>query len=262
MGRSSRPSSASSTTEAATRTAEFGIATLGGKLDELGSSVGGKIEALDTSIGGLGSELGTTKSALQQADGTIAALSEKLAGAEAATTELGGKVEQAARAFRAAAEQVTARLEAVNAKLVEVEQRQPADIVDKQTVADIAAKQGTVEQGQQSMAAALARAEQMVTQSLEAGNKQAAALQTMVEAAQTRMEEVAAQQLALLTMKGELADQAKNQEQAAASPSAIEPGAGRRDPRRAAAEGRGCAYRAAAEARRHQHAADHRGRRA
>ena len=72
---------------------------------------------------------------------------------------------------------MTARLEAVNAKLVEVEQGQPADVVDKKTVGDIAAKQASVEQGQQSVAAALARLEQLVTQSLEAGNQQAAALQ-------------------------------------------------------------------------------------
>ena len=161
------------TTEAATRTAESGIATLGGKLDELGASLGGKLNELGSSVGGLGSELGNTKSALQQADSTIATLGEKLSGAESTTADLAAKLEQADRAFRAASDQVTARLEAVNAKLVEVEQGQPADIVDKKTVSDIAAKQGSIEQGQQSVAAALARLEQLVTQSLEAGNKQA-----------------------------------------------------------------------------------------
>ena len=244
------------TTEAATRTAESGIATSGGKLDELGSSVGGKIEALDTSIGGLGSELGTTKSALQQADGAIAALSEKLAGAEAATTELGGKVEQADRAFRAAADQVTARLEAVDAKLVEVEQGQPADIVDKQTVSDIAAKQSSVEQGQQSIAAGLARFEQLVTQSLEAGNKQATALQTMVEGAHSRMEEIAAQQRDLLAMKSELGDQAKvNQEQASALSATTAQLDAIRGELQEKVQG---AHRTAAAAGGHQHAPDDR----
>ena len=205
------------TTEAATRTAESGIATLGGKLDELGASLGGKLNELGSNVGGLGSELGNTKSALQQADSTIATLGEKLSGAESTTADLAAKLEQADRAFRAASDQVTARLEAVNAKLVEVEQGQPADIVDKKTVSDIAAKQGSIEQGQQSVAAALARLEQLVTQSLEAGNKQASALQTMVEGARSRMEEIAAQQRDLLAMKDELDNQAKaNQEQAAA----------------------------------------------
>ena len=59
------------TTEAATRTAESGIATLGGKLDELGASLGGKLNELGSNVGGLGSELGNTKSALEQADSTI-----------------------------------------------------------------------------------------------------------------------------------------------------------------------------------------------
>lgn len=215
------------TTQAATQSAESGIATLGGKLDELGSSVGGKLAALDTSVGGLGNELGTTKTALQQADATIAALNEKLAAtesalgeklaaAEAGTVALAAKLEQADRAFRAAGDQVTARMEAVNAKLVEVEQGQPADVVDKKTVADIAAKQAGIEQGQQSVEAALARLEQLVTQSLEAGNKQATALQTMVEGAGSRMEDIATQQRELLAMKTALDEQAKvNEEQAA-----------------------------------------------
>ena len=41
---------------------------------------------------------------------------------EKATSDLGDQVEQASNTFRAASEQVIARLEAVNAKLVEVEQ--------------------------------------------------------------------------------------------------------------------------------------------
>jgi hypothetical protein len=193
-------------TAAATRAAESGITTLGGRIDELSSSVGG-----------LGNELGGTKSALQQTDGAIAALGQKLTAAESATADLAAKLDQADRAFRAASDQVTARLEAVNAKLVEVEQSQPADIVDKKTVSDIAAKQSSIEQGQQSVSAALARLEQLVTQSLEAGNKQAAALQTMIEGARSRMEEIAAQQRDLLAMRANLEVQAKtNQEQAAA----------------------------------------------
>jgi len=187
------------TTEAASREAANGLATLGGKLDQQGTDLTG------------------VKSTLQQADASIAKLGDRLAATDKATGELGTKVQQADSTFRAASEQVIGRLEAVNAKLVEVEQHQPADVVDKKTVADIAAKQASIEQGQKEVAAALARAEQMVTQGLEAGNKQAAALQTMVDAARTRMEEISAQQRDLLAMKTELDNQAKtNQEQAAA----------------------------------------------
>ncbi len=193
-------------TAASTRTAESGIATLGGRLDELGGT-----------MGSLGNEFGEAKTTLQQTDSAVAALGDKIDAAESATADLAAKLDQADRAFRAAGDQVTARMEAVNAKLVEVEQSQPADIVDKKTVADIAAKQSGIEQGQQSVSAALARLEQLVTQSLEAGNKQAAALQTMVEGARSRMEEIAAQQHDLLAMKADLEAQAKtNQEQAAA----------------------------------------------
>ena len=105
----------------------------------------------------------------------------------------------------------------MNAKLVEVEQNQPADVVDKKTVEDIAGKQAAIEQGQKDVSGALARAEQMVSQSLEAGNKQAAALQTMIEGTHSRMEEIAAQQRELLAMRAELDRQAKTiQEQATA----------------------------------------------
>lgn len=215
------------TAEASTRTAETDIAALGGKLDELGTNVGGldteldgtkaALQQADGTLATLGQRLAGTEAALKQADGTIAGLVPRISGAETTTADLATKLDQADRSFRAAGEQVIGRLEAVNAKLVEVEQAQPADVVDKKTVADIVAKQGSIEQGQQAVAAALARLEQLVTQSLEAGNKQATALQTMVEGASSRMEEMAAQQRDLLAMKGELDNQAKaNQEQAVA----------------------------------------------
>ena len=212
-------------TTATAQDAKSGLATLGGRLEELSQGIGNELGAVKQSV----QETGTTSQqaveqtratmdrGLQQAESEIAAAGSRLDGLEKANAEMVSKVDQAANTFRAASEQVISRLEALNAKLVEVEQHQPADVVDKKTVADIAAKQASIEQGQQEVSAALARAEQMVTQSLEAGNKQAAALQTMVTAAQTRMEEVSGQQVALLTMKGEVADQARtNQEQAAA----------------------------------------------
>ena len=51
------------------------------------------------------------------------------------------------------------------------------------------------------------RVEQMVTQSLEAGNQQAAALQTMVDATQKRLDEVTAQQRELLALEDQVAKQ-------------------------------------------------------
>ena len=105
------------------------------------------------------------------------------------------------------------RLEAVNAKLVEVEQAQPADVVDKKTVADIAAKQAAIEQATKSVAEALARLEQMVTQSLEAGNQQAAALRVVVDATRSRMDEISAQQRDLLALKDQVEKQAEADQQ-------------------------------------------------
>ena len=80
-------------------------------------------------------------------------------------------------------------------------------MVDKKTVSDIAAKQASVDAATQSVAEALARLEQLVTQSLEAGNQQAAALRTVVDATQARLDEVNAQQRELLALKEQVAKQ-------------------------------------------------------
>ena len=208
-------------TEAAGREAANALAALGGKLDQQGAELAGKLDQQGTALTGKldqqAAELTGVEATLQQADGAIASLGDRLAAANKANEDLGIKVQQADTTFRAASEQVIGRLEAVNAKLVEVEQNQPADVVDKQTVADIAGKQAAIEQGQKDVSGALARVEQMVSQSLEAGNKQAAATQTMVAGAQSRMEEIAAQQRDLLAMRAELDRQATTiQEQATA----------------------------------------------
>jgi hypothetical protein len=108
---------------------------------------------------------------------------------------------------------VIARLEAVNAKLVEVEQGQPADIVDKKTVNDIAGKQAGIERGQQEVAAGLARLEQLVTQSLEAGNQQASALRSVVDSTRARLDEVASQQRELMALQGQMAQLSQTNEQ-------------------------------------------------
>lgn len=205
--------------EATTVTAQgasSGLTALGGKVEERDKTVDGELAALKQAVQqgdaagqqALQQARGAADQGLQQAESEIAAAGSRLGALEQADKDMAVKLDQAASTFRAAGEQVISRLEAVNAKLVEVEEHQPADVVDKKTVADIAAKQASIEQGQQEVSAALARAEQMVSHSLEAANKQASALQSMVAAAQQRMEEISGQQLALLAMKSELADQA------------------------------------------------------
>ena len=194
--------------------AKTGVSSLESRVAERGKGV-------ETELGAVKQAVQEARSAadggLQQAQTGIAAADTRLEALEKTDADMVTKVDQAANTFRAASEQVISRLEAVNAKLVEVEQNQPADVVDKKTVADIAAKQASNEQGQQEIAAALARAEQIVSQGLEAGNKQAAALQTMVDAARQRMEEISGQQRELLAMRDQLADQTRtNEEQAAA----------------------------------------------
>ena len=214
--------------EATTATAQgasSGVTALGGKVEELDKTVDSEIAALKQAVQqgdtagqqALEQARGAADQGLQQAESGIAAAGSRLGALEQADKDMAIKLDQAASTFRAAGEQVISRLEAVNAKLVEVEEHQPADVVDKKTVADIAAKQAGNEQGQQAVAAALARLEQLVTQSLDAGNKQAAALQTMVDAAQDRMNEIAQQQRDLLAMKEQLGDQTRTNEAQAAA---------------------------------------------
>jgi hypothetical protein len=187
-------------TESSARTAESGVATLGGQVNQLGQDLGGRVDQLGQSLQGL-------RTTLERTDASVASLNDRVAASEQATEELRSGLEQASNSFRAASEQVISRLEAVNAKLVEVEQSQPADVVDKRTVADVAAKQGGIEQSQQQLSGELARLEQLVAQSLEAGNQQAAALRVVVDNVQNRLAEVAGQQRDLLPLRAELAQQ-------------------------------------------------------
>ena len=183
-------------TAAATKTAEGGIATLSGRVDEIG-----------TSVGGLGNDLGGTKAALQQADSALAALGQKVDAAEAARGELTAKLDQVGQAIQAASEQTAAQLQTLGNKLVEVQQAQPADIVDKKTVDDIGAKQAAIEQSQKTIADGLVRLEQLVAHSLEAGNQQAAALRSVVDATRVRVDELVAAQRELMPLKDAIAQQ-------------------------------------------------------
>lgn len=186
-------------TESAAHDAQAGVTTLGGQ-----------VEHVSTDVAGL-------KAAVEQADSSVSGLSERVSTTEKAAADLKTEVTQASSTFRAAGDQVISRLEAVNAKLVEVEQAQPADVVDKKTVGDIAAKQANIEQATKSVAEGLARLEQLVTQSLEAGNQQAQALRVVVDSNRSRMDEIIAQQRDLLALKDQVEQQAEaDQKQLAA----------------------------------------------
>ncbi len=171
------------------------------------------IATLDGKLGQVGAEVGNLKAELEKTGSSVAGLTDRMAATEKGTADLATNVEQASNSFRAAGDQVISRLEAVNAKLVEVEQAQPADVVDKKTVSDIAAKQASIEQATKSVAEGLARLEQLVAQSLEAGNQQAAALRTVVDANRSRMDEIITQQRDLLALKDQVEKQAETDQQ-------------------------------------------------
>lgn len=203
--------------EASARNAEAGVGRVGEQLGQLR----GDIDGLRTALQGTGADL-------QKASAALAALSDRVAASEKATSDLAarseqaraellGTVEQASTSFRKASEEVIGRLEAVNAKLVEVEQGQPADIVDKGTVAAVQQKQAAIDENQARLEGALSRLEQLVAQGLEAGNQQAAALRTVVETARTRMDEVAAGQRELMALKGQVEQQGQQLAQAQAA---------------------------------------------
>ena len=122
------------------------LGALGGDLGSAKAALDGKLDQVTAGLSTLGGDLSGLKTALDGTNSSLGTVTQRVATEEAATGELKTKVEQASNSFRAASEQVIGRLEAVNAKLVEVEQAQPADVVDKKTVADIAAKQASIEQ--------------------------------------------------------------------------------------------------------------------
>ncbi|HEX6016125.1 MAG TPA: hypothetical protein VFY87_30845 [Geminicoccaceae bacterium] len=202
-------------TESTARGAESNVAALRDQVGQVGQDLGRRVDRLGQDLVGL-------RDTLARTDAAVASLSDRAAASEKATSDLAATVEQANNSFRSASEQVISRLEAVNAKLVEVEQSQPADVVDKRTVADVAAKQSGIEQAQQQLSGELARLEQLVAQSLDAGNQQAAALRVVVDNVQSRLAEIGSQQRDLLPLKGELAQQQQADEQQRAALAGVE----------------------------------------
>lgn len=177
------------TTEASARNAETGLSGLGQQVAQVQSGV----DELRASLEG-------TASRVEQMEGRVSA-------AEQTVTDLRGSLEQASSSFRAAGEEVISRLEAVNARMVELGRNQPADVVDKGTVEGIAGKQAGIEQAQQRLEAGLGRLEQLVAQGLEAGNQQGAAMRSIVDAGQARLETIATELQALAALREQLAQQ-------------------------------------------------------
>ncbi|MEK0083652.1 hypothetical protein [Benzoatithermus flavus] len=193
--------------ETAARNAEAGVGRLGDQLGQLR----GDLDGLKTALQGTNADLQKTNAAIAALNDRVAAsekaTSDLAAASEKARSDLAATVEQASTSFRKASEEVIGRLEAVNAKLVEVEQHQPADVVDKGTVAAVAQKQAAIDQSQAKLEGALSRLEQLVAQGLEAGNQQAAALRTVVDATRSRLDELVAGQRELMALKDQMAQQ-------------------------------------------------------
>lgn len=186
-------------TESSARNAESGVSDLGGQFQE----VRGDLDA----VGG----------AVEAGAGAVGQLEQRVAANERVTGELAARLEQAGTSFRTASDQVIGRLEEMNTRLAEVARAQPADIVDKGTVADLVGKQAGIAEAQGRLEGSLARVEQLVAQGLEAGNQQGEALRVVVDDSRTRLDEVAASVVALTALRGELArQQAVDNEQRAA----------------------------------------------
>lgn len=183
-------------TEGSARNAETATARLGEQIGQLSND-----------IGGLRNTLQETSAVLGQLDQRLTGAEQRVAATEQRTGDLAANLEQASTSFRKAGEEVIGRLEAVNARLAEVARAQPADIVDKGTVQDIAAKQAGIEEAQRRLEGGLARLEQLVAQGLEAGNQQASALRVVVDNNRTQLDQVATQVGELLALREQLARQ-------------------------------------------------------
>ena len=164
-------------TEQAAQAAQGGMNELGKQLQQLQGD-------LRTSLDGM-------SATLAKLDQRLAADEQRLATTETAMGDLKGTVEQASMSFRKAGEEVIGRLEAVNAKLVEVEKAQPADIVDKGTVEGIAGKQAGIDAAQSKLEGGLARLEQLVAQGLESANQQGSALRTVADSNRSQIDDLA-----------------------------------------------------------------------
>lgn len=161
-----------------------------------------RVEALE-------GRLAELQGALERTGPALAALDERLGAAEQARSELGTAVEQLDARLESTSQATGTRIEELATKLVQVEQAQPADVVDKKTVADLAAAQAGLNERQVRLEGTLARLEGLVTQGLEAGNQQAAALRLVLDETRTRVTELSETQRELLALRQEVAANAQ-----------------------------------------------------
>lgn len=193
------------TAETAARNAEGQVAQLRGDLDGLR----GTVERSAPALGTLSERLAAT----EQAVGALAAASEQR------TAEIAAAINQLNARLEGANQQLVARLDGLTNRLNEVELGQPADIVDKRTVNDIAARQGGIEQTQARIEAGLARVEQIVAQGLEAGNQRATAANLALEAVRTQVGQLDTQFRELQALRDQVA---ANRQASEANRAAIE----------------------------------------
>lgn len=186
-------------TETAARNAETGIAEIGQQL-----------QGVQASLDQLRASLEGTASRVEENASRLGALEQRVGAAEQAAADLRTNLDQAVTGFRAASEEVIRRLEAANARMVELERSAPADVVDKGTVEDLVRRQTNLEQSQARVEAALGRLEQLVAEGLEAANQQGAALQTIANAAQERVQAFSQE----LQSLGPLREQVRRQQEA------------------------------------------------
>lgn len=180
--------------ETAARNAETAAGSLRSQIDQLQAGIADLRGALDRTTPALETvnqrvaaaeqtnrELAST---LQQVTGRVDNLNQEIG------NRLDGLNQELGNRLANAGQETNTRLEALATKLAEVERAQPADVVDKGTVNDIAVKQAGLEQSQTRLDGAIARLEQLVAQGLEASNQQAGALRIVVDQARTQIDQI------------------------------------------------------------------------
>ena len=199
-------------TEATAQSAQAAAGELKGQVATLGTDLTGLRGNLDETrpvVASLGEKLtGLEQSTGQQIQGLTQATSQQIEAIKQTLGEQVGGLQRSLGERAAAAEQTVAqavaRMDTLANRVTQVEQAQPADIVDKKTVADVQAAQGSVQESQRKFEADLARMGQIVGQGLESGNQQAQALRLVLDQTRTRLDEVASQQRELLALQDRL----------------------------------------------------------
>lgn len=162
-----------------------GRATLGRFTDT--ETAARNAEAATTSLGTRVDQLQTN---LEQMRPTLDTIPQRIAAAEQVDKEIAGALQQITARLDDMSQEINTRFEALSTKLTQVEQSQPADVVDKKTVADIAARQGGLEQSQTRLDGALARIEQILAQGLQASNQQSGALRSVLDQTRTQVDQI------------------------------------------------------------------------